>query len=374
MKRAINYYFLFFSALLLTVGSFFLATLSAPASMQAFGNTNYYIFHQLVSIAIGLIAAAILFALPLNFLKKISLPLLLMNLFFLAVVFIPVIGTKFFGAHRWISIGPVTLQPSEFLKLTSIIYLSAWLSAKFSDYQKRGLSALAQKTWYHFIKTYIPFVCLLGIISTLLFLQKDMSTLAIMIFSLLAIYFTAGTPLWHTILSLLGGVVGAILLIKFEPYRVQRFLVFLHPDTDPLGIGFQLRQSLLAIGSGGIFGKGLGMSTQKFGFLPQAMSDSVFAIVGEEIGIAGCLAVMTALLLFFWHGIKISVHATDKFGKLVAVGVVVWLAVQTFMNIASSLGIWPLAGIPLPFFSYGGSHIISELMAIGLLLNISKNG
>ena len=374
MHKRINYYFLLFATLLLLAGGFFLATLSAPASMQTFGNTSHYIFHQLIAIAIGLVLASILFFIPLAWLKKASPFLLLINLVIMASVLLPFLGVKLLGASRWISIGGMSLQPSEFLKITAILYLSAWLSSKFSDYKKRGMLNLAAQTYENFIKIYLPFVCLLGIISAILLLQKDMSTLAIVIFSLLAIYFVSGTPVWHTILSFLGGAAGGFLLIKIEPYRAQRFLVFLHPETDPLGIGFQLKQSMLAVGSGGIFGKGLGMSTQKFGHLPQAMSDSVFAIFGEEMGIAGCAALIILFLLFFWQGIKIAANSTDKFGKLVATGVITWLAVQTFMNIASAIGIWPLAGIPLPFFSYGGSHIMSELAAVGLLLNISKNG
>jgi len=155
---------------------------------------------------------------------------------------------------------------------------------------------------------------------------------------------------------------------------VQRFLVFLHPEADPLGVGFQLKQSLLAVGSGGIFGKGLGMSTQKFGYLPQAMSDSMFAILGEETGIIGCTILLLLFLAFCWQAIKIANNSSDKFGKLIAIGITVWFMTQAFMNIASAIGIFPLSGIPLPFFSYGGSHIISELIAVGLLLNISKHG
>lgn len=374
MHRHLNYYFLFFAALLLAGGSIFLATLSAPASMQVFGNTNYYIFHQLIAIGIGLVLALVVFKIPLHFIKKMALPLLALNVVLLIIVFLPILGTTHWGARRWINFFGMSLQPSEFLKITAVLYVAAWLSTKFTEHHRRGLVAFAQKTWQHFIKIYVPFLFFLGGLSVFLYFQKDMSTLGIIIFSLLAVYFAAGTPLWHTIVSFLGGAGGAFILIKIEPYRMQRFLVFLHPDTDPLGIGFQLRQSLLAIGSGGIFGNGLGMSTQKFGFLPQAMGDSVFPILGEELGMVGLALIILVFLLLFWQGIKIAKNSTDKFGKLAAVGLTVWLAAQTFMNIASSIGFWPLAGIPLPFFSYGGSHIMAELAAIGLLLNISKNG
>lgn len=373
MKHRLNYSLLITSAILLGFGLLFLATLSAIASLDAFGNTNYYLFHQLVAVAIGLAGGFIAYKLPLEWIKKLSLPILLANVVLLILVFLPVLGAKYWGARRWINIGPVTLQPSELLKISSILYLSSWLSVKFHASQKRGLLAVAKRNHGTFFRIFIPFACLLGVVAVFLFFQKDLSTMGIISLSLIAVYFAADTPVWHTLLLFITGISGAALLIKIEPYRVQRLMVFLHPEADPLGIGFQLKQSILAIGSGGIFGKGLGMSTQKFGFLPQAMGDSTFAIIGEELGMIGCTIFILLFVFFFWQCIKIAKHSNDPFGKLVAVGIATWLLLQTFMNVASSLGIFPLAGIPLPFFSYGGSHIITELAAIGLLLNISKN-
>jgi cell division protein FtsW len=206
-----------------------------------------------------------------------------------------------------------------------------------------------------------------------LYFQRDASTLGIITISLLVLYFSAKTPLWHTISIVIAGLSYLLFIVRFEPYRLDRWLIFLHPDTDPMGKGWQLRQALISLGSGGIFGKGLGWSSQKYQFLPQAMSDSIFAIIGEELGIIGCVAIIIIFLLFFWQGIKIARNSTDKFSKMVAVGIVVWITLQAFINIASTAGIFPLAGIPLPFFSYGGSHLVVELIGVGLLLNISKN-
>ena len=327
-----------------------------------------------MAVGIGLVGGLVVFKLPLGWIKKISLPLLILNLIMLVIVFLPILGAKYWGARRWISVGPITVQPSEFLKISAVLYLSAWLSNKYSEGAKRDWGAVAKRGYDNVVRIFVPFVCLLGIITLILFFQKDMSTLGIIGLSLVAIYFVAGTPLWHTVLLFISGISGALLLIKIEPYRVQRFLVFLHPEADPLGQGFQLKQAILAIGSGGIFGKGLGMSTQKFGFLPQSMSDSIFAIIGEELGLVGCTILILLFVFFFWQCIKIARNSHDSFGKLTAVGIGTWLLLQTFMNIASSLGIFPLAGIPLPFFSYGGSHIIAEMVAIGLLLNISQHG
>jgi len=372
MKRAINYYFLTLSVVLIVLGLLFLASLSAIASLQTFGNTNYYLFHQLISAAIGLILGVVVFITPLSFFKKISLLLLIINLLLLIAVFLPVIGTKFWGATRWIGIGNNTIQPSEFLKITSILYLSALISNKFSENSKKGRIFLA-KIYHNFKKVFLPFLLLLFLIAIILYFQRDMSTLGIIGITLIVVYFVSGTTFWHTILASIIGLGAAVVFIIVEPYRVQRFLTLLNPEADPLGRGLQLKQSLIAMGSGGIWGKGLGMSTQKFGFLPQAMSDSVFAILGEETGIIGPSILIILFLLFLYFGFKIANSAINTFSKLTAVGITTWIVLQAFVNITSIIGLFPLSGIPLPFFSYGGSHLVAEMMGVGLLLKISKN-
>jgi cell division protein FtsW len=374
MQKHINYYFLGLVVFLVGFGILFLATLSSLASLNTFGNTNHYLFQQIIRVGIGLVLSFIVFILPLSFLKKISPWLLLVNLILLAVVFLPVVGVNFWGASRWIAIGRLTFQPSEFLKITSILYVSALISNRFSESSKKGFINSAKKGYEDFRRVFLPFLALVAVIIILLKYQKDLSTLGITLATLMVIYFSAKTPLWHMITVFLMAVGTAAVLIIREPYRIERFKVFLQPETDPLGIGLQVKQSLIAVGSGGLFGKGLGMSVQKFGFLPQAMSDSIFAVMGEEIGIIGCSIIILLFLLFFYFGFKISTSATDKFSKMVAIGIVFWITLQAFMNIASNIGLFPLSGIPLPFLSHGGSHIIAELIGVGLLLNISKNG
>ena len=373
MKHPINYYFLGSSGLLLACGMVFLATLSGIESLQAFGNTHYYTFHQLAAAGIGIFLGLVAFFMPLRIIKKLALPALIINLGLLIAVFLPMFGTKIWGAQRWINIAGVSLQPSEFLKITAVMYLAAWLANKTSENYKKGWILSAKKGYHDAVRVFLPFLALLAVIAVILYFQKDASTLGITSIALISVYFAAGTPLWTTFALMAMGVCGALALIRFEPYRINRFLVFLHPEADPLGIGFQLKQSILAVGSGGLFGKGLGMSTQKFGFLPQAMGDSIFAIIGEELGIIGCAALIGLFIFFFWQGIRIALNSTDKFGKLAAIGICTWIILQTFMNIASSIGVFPLTGIPLPFFSYGGSHLMAELAAVGLLLNISRN-
>ena len=289
------------------------------------------------------------------------------------LVFIPGIGITANGAARWLNLGFFTIQPAEFLKITSILYISAWIASKLSEDNVSGWKSITKRGSHNFLYILIPFIIFLGLIAFSLVLQSDVSTLGILSITLLVLYFSAKTPLWHTLSIITAGLSGLLLMVKYESYRLDRWLIFLNPDSDPLGKGWQLKQSLISLGSGGIFGKGLGMSSQKLGFLPEAMTDSIFAAIGEETGIIGCVILISLFILFFWLGIKISKNSNDKFSKMVTLGIVFWITFQAFINIASAAGIFPLAGIPLPFFSSGGSHLIVELIGVGLLLNISKN-
>jgi len=374
MKGHFNYILFFVVTCLLGFSFLFFACLSAPASLQRFGNTNYYLFHQLF---FGFLPAVILgfvaYKISLRFLKKWALLLVVLNIAALFLVFIPGIGVRAGGATRWLSISGFSIQPAEFLKVTAILYLSAWIASKLSETPARDWKSITKKGYHNIIYIFIPFIIFLGLIAVALYCQSDASTLGIISITLLVLYFSARTPLWHTLLIIFSGASVLLFLIKFEPYRLARWSIFLHPETDPLGKGFQLRQSLISLGSGEAFGKGLGMSTQKFGFLPQAMSDSIFAIIGEEIGAIGCIVLIAIFILFFWLGIKIAKNSNDRFSKMTAMGIVFWITFQAFINMASVAGIFPLAGIPLPFFSYGGSHLVVELIGVGLLLNISKN-
>lgn len=374
MKRRFNYFLLFLVAFLVAFGFLFLSCLSSLESLSKFGNTNYYLLHQLLNgILPGIVLAFIAYKIPLHYVKKWAPVLVILNLGILALIFLPFIGLTLGGATRWFNIAGVAFQPSEFLKITAILYLAAWISSKLSETRTSGWKSNAKKGYHNLIHVFVPFIIFLAGISAILILQPDLSTLGIIGLTLAVMYFSAKTPLWHT-LSIIGAAAGGLLLlIKYESYRLDRWLIFLHPESDPMGKGFQLRQSLISLGSGGIFGKGLGMSTQKFGHLPEAMADSFFAIIGEELGIIGCLAVLVLFILFFWLGIKIAKRSNDRFTKLTAVGITFWITLQAMINMGSAAGIFPLAGIPLPFFSYGGSHIVTELIGIGLLLNISKN-
>lgn len=374
MSKKINLQLIFVVGTLIVFGLLFLTTLSAPASLNELGTANYYIVHQILyGLLPGLFLCFVAYKIPLSFIRKVAPFLILANLAVMCLIFLPVIGSGFWGAKRWLNMGFFIFQPSEFLKISAILYLAALISGKLSEDQKRGWILAVKKGYDDLKQVFIPFVIFLIVLAIILILQPDVSTLGIISLTLLAMYFSVRTPFWHVPMLMTVGALGLAILIKIEPYRLQRLLIFLHPETDPLGTGYQIKQSLIALGSGGLFGKGLGMSSQKFGFLPAAMSDSVFPIIGEELGIIGCTIVIGLFLFFLWSGINVARKSNDKFAQLTALGITFWITIQAFVNISSAMGVFPLAGIPLPFFSYGGSHLAAELIGIGLLFNVSKN-
>ena len=357
-KHKLDYFLAVVACILLLIGISVLANVSASFSQERFGRTTYYLFRQIIRVSVGLILAFIAFKISLSFLRKFAWIFILINMVFMALVFIPKLGIVSGGAPRWMNLGFFTFQPSEFLKLTFIIYLSALLT-----------SFLKNKKAF----TLIPFLVILGVLALLLSLQSDVSTLAVIISVGILMYFSSGFPLWHTALAILISAGGVLGLIKIAPYRMKRILVFLNPGIDPMGMGYQMKQILIAVGSGGIFGLGLGMSVQKFGWIPQTMSDSIFAIFAEETGFVGSMVLIFLFFLLLWRGFRIAKISQDKFSQLLAIGISCWICIQAFINIGAMIGILPLTGIPLPFISYGGSHIVAELVGIGILLNISKS-
>lgn len=400
-----DYILLVLVSFLVLWGTFTVGNISFPLSLQKYGQVWHYLLHQLLMLAIGIVLAVFSFKFPLKTLKKWAPFLFFLNLILVVFVFLPEVGVKVGGARRWFSIGGFLFQPSEFLKITFILYLSSWLSERQRAhpvknlfqrqkngrchrlnsnrvYKKKKFSLAlphpqAGARWREVNQLLLPFLIILVILVIFLILQPDMSTLGIICFVGLSMYFAAATPWWHTLLMGVTGIAGGILLVKFTPYRLNRLLVFLKPEIDPLGIGYQLRQAKIALGSGKILGidQGLnfGLSRQKFGFLPHPMTDSIFAIIGEEIGFIGAAFLIFLFLLFTWRGLKVAVNSKENFEKLLALGIIVWLTFQAFFNIGGIIGILPLAGIPLPFFSYGGSHLIAELIGVGILLNISRS-
>ncbi|MFZ2299954.1 MAG: putative peptidoglycan glycosyltransferase FtsW, partial [Candidatus Moraniibacteriota bacterium] len=266
-----------------------------------------------------------------------------------------------YGAARWVEIGPVSFQPSEVMKLSIILYLAAWLSSK-------GKTKAAD-----FFEGFVPFLAILSIVGFLIIKQPDTGTLGLIFLISLSIFFASGANLLHMASLFFGGLAFLAILIKIAPYRLQRFLVFVNPEYDPQGSGYHVTQALLAIGAGGVFGAGLGQSRQKFNYLPEPVTDSIFAILGEEFGLIGTVIVVMLFLFVAWRGLRIARLAPDEFGRLVAVGIVSWIVFQAFINMGAISGLIPLTGIPLPFISYGGTSLAVLLASVGILLNISKH-
>ncbi|MDP3093223.1 MAG: FtsW/RodA/SpoVE family cell cycle protein [bacterium] len=363
-----DYILLLASLTLLLLGILILSSVSAVFSMENFGEPDYLLKHQLLygllpGMAFGLAA----FLIPLEVIKKVCFWLFFANLLFLGLLVSSKIGLNLFGASRWLKIGPVVFQPSEFLKLSLILYLSAWFSS-----QDFSLKTYAKSRFFSRLKPLVPFLMIIGVITALLALQPDIGTLGVIVLIGAAIFFVSGTPFWQNLSIWTFGLGILALLVKLAPYRLNRWLVFINPDFDPMGRGYQLKQALIAIGSGGVLGLGLGMSRQKFGFLPQTIGDAIFPVFAEEAGFLGAVVLILVFLVFLWQGFRISRRSKDAFSRLAGAGISFWIGFQALINICSMTGLFPLTGVPLPFISYGGSHLTAELIGLGILLNISK--
>jgi len=375
-KSSPDYILIITVTLLLFLGILILASVSAHISQVIFGNPHHLLVRQIISMAIGLALAFLAFKIPLEFLRKIAPLLFLGNLVLLAMVFIPGIGLELEGATRWIRLGLISFQPSEFLKITFILYLASWLALRSEKSKKKSKRLVLLNSYKTkltaFSGTLVAFLFVISLVSLFLIIQPDIGTLVVIISTAILIYFLANMPLWHTALMFLMGSFGLFVLIKIAPYRMDRFLVFLNPELDPLGMGFHIKQAFIAIGSGGIFGVGLGQSIQKYGFLPQPIADSIFAVFAEETGFIGSIILIFLFFIFLWRGFRIGKLSQDKFSQLTAFGITLWIIIQAFVNIGSMIGVVPLTGIPLPFISHGGSALITVLIGVGILLNISK--
>jgi len=351
---------------LVLLGCLEICLISLPFSLEKFGTPWHYITSHIFKLIIGLGGLFLGTKLNLLKIKKYSPWIFLLSIVFVGLVFLPKIGVEISGAKRWIGLNGFLIQPSEFLKISFIIYLAALLQGKIAFLETKEKS---------FVKI-IPLIVIFGGVFLLLILQPDMSTLFILLITGIGMYFIGKTPWWH-FLCLMGIVaILGIIFICISPYRVARLKTFLNPDIDPLGISYQIKQARIALGSGRVFGIeggfALGLGRQKFGFLPQPFTDSIFAILGEEMGFVGCLSLILLFLIFIWRGLRISLKSENEFLKYIAFGITIWIGIQALFNIGGIVGVLPLGGVPLPFLSYGGSHLIAELTAVGILLNISK--
>ena len=361
-KLKIDGTFLFITLALLAYGLIVLYSASTVQSFTNFGNTSYYIIHQAVYGAlVGLIAMYICSRIDYHFWQKILPVLIFVSLFLLLLVKIPGLGFASGGASRWIRLGPFSFQPAELAKLVIILYLASWVD------RKRG----QLNDFYYGL---LPSLCIITLFALLILWQPDFGTMLVLLLVAFFMLFAAGIDWKYFFYTLVGGALMLYLVIRIEPYRVKRLTTFLNPGLDPKGISYQINQALLAIGSGGIWGFGYGLSRQKHNYLPEVMNDSIFAVMAEELGFFRVLIALVLFALLALKGFAIAKNAPDTFGRMVAFGITSWITIQALINIGAIVNLLPLTGIPLPFFSYGSTALIANLGAIGILLNISRYG
>lgn len=327
---------------------------SNVSAFRDFGDKYHYVKEQSIWFFLGIVSMLVISLVSYKVYYRLAIPILVGSIFTLIAVFIPGIGIRTLGAHRWIGFGSFSFQPSELAKLSLIIYLSAWFSFK----ERERLRA---------------FLLLLGVIVGLVVLQPDLGTAIILCLLFVILYFISGAPVkqFAGFLPLL--IAGLGILAFVSPYRLSRMTTFINPTQDPLGSSYHLRQILISFGSGGFWGMGLGESRQKYQYLPEATTDSIFAIIGEELGFVGTTTVVI-FYLFFLHRMFLTVRKTpDRFSFLLSSGILSYFGLQIFINLGAMVAILPLTGVPLPFVSYGGSHLLISMSAVGIMLNISRN-
>lgn len=347
--------------LLVVIGLIMLSSATVSIGFEKFNDSYYYFKHQLFfGLLPGLAVMSVFMLLDYKLFEKYASQMLVISIGLLILVFIPGIGNEYGSARSWIGIFGFSIQPSEIVKLTFLIYLASWLD-------KRGEHRVSD---LH--EGLIPFLSVIAVIAFLLILQPDTGSMMIILLMSWAVYFVAGAHINH-ILSLGAFSMALIsLLIMMSPYRAARFMTFLHPELDPLGVGYHINQAFLAIGSGGFFGKGYGQSVQKFQYLPEVMGDSIYAIIGEELGFIFCVLILALYVYLLIRGFKIATACKDRFSKFLVTGIMTWLTAQAFMNMGAMVGLLPLTGVPLPFISYGGTAMVVNLAAVGIVLNISR--
>lgn len=324
---------------------------SVAEAFALFSDKTYFLRLQARWLALGWLALAAAALVPIAWVKKLASGLLLLSLLLLLLVLMPGWGSEALGARRWLNLGGFQLQPTELAKLALVIYLAAWLEK-------------SRPLW--------QFGLVLTAFLGLIMLQPDLGTALIIISTGVLVFYASGAPLTSLLLLAVLGFSSGAGLILTSPYRKERLLTFFNPLHDPQGSSYHIRQALIAIGSGGLWGLGLGESRQKFQYLPQVTTDSIFAVIAEEVGFLGAGAVILSLGMIVWRGMRIARLAPDRFSRLLAVGVSSWLGLQIFINLGAMLALVPLTGVPLPLISYGGSSLIVNLAAIGLLLNLSR--
>jgi cell division protein FtsW len=343
--------------MLLIVGLGAMLSAASVVSFRETGDSLYYIKRQVAWVGLGIVALVVFTRIPYRLYRRFALPIFLVGV--AGLVATMVFGDVRGGARRWIEVGPLTIQASEFAKVATVIVLAAVLAKK-----DRLLGSLG-----HFL---LPVAAILGAVSVLLLLQPDFGTALLIVAAAFAMLFTSAAPLGFVVgFAGIASVLGTAAAFAMD-YRRERITGFLDPFADPLGTGHQAVQSLVALGTGGWFGVGLGASRARWSFLPNAHTDFIFAIIGEETGLIGAGLVIVLFAFFAGVGIRIALTAPDMFGRLLAVGIVAWLSFQALINVGGVVAVLPITGVPLPFVSSGGNAMIVSLAAVGILVNISR--
>lgn len=356
----IDYTFLFVVVLIVCAGMVMLLSASTPAARTKYGNSYYFFSKQLIFVIAGFIGMAITSYVDYKIYKKYAPYIFGIALFLIVIVAIPGIGIKLNGSRRWLPMPGFNFQPSELMKIAIAILFAAWV-----DDKKYGIETFKGSVRYYAI---------IGVVSIFMLLEPHLSGTIVIAGIGLSIMAVSGTPLKP--IAIAAPVVGAVgfgAIYMFDPGRLGRLMRFLDPFSDLQHTGYQISQALYAIGSGGLFGKGLGRSVQKFSYLPEPYNDFIFAVVCEELGLLGAALIIGLFAALIWKGMKVAFSAPDKFGSLLVVGIMSQVAIQTIFNIAVATSSIPNTGVSLPFFSYGGTAVMILLCEMGIVLNVSRN-
>ncbi|MBI2598978.1 putative lipid II flippase FtsW [Candidatus Curtissbacteria bacterium] len=358
-KHAIDVPFIAATVLMVIIGLVVIYDATPLAAFQDFGDKLYYFKNQLIWATLGAMALAFFSFFDYHRLLKVAYPFLAFSIFLLLIVLIPGIGSKIYGARRWITLGGFSFQPSEIAKLALIFYEAATIT-KFENFKIRIGDAL--------LVIFLPALAITGLV----LIQPDLGTALIFVAITLTIYFVGGGPIKHLILGFPALIAAVLAAIVLEPYRFARLKSFLDPLHDPQGASYQINQILIALSSGGLFGVGLGASRSKFNFIPEVQGDAIFAVFVEELGFVGAVLLIALFLFIITRGITIAQNAKDFTGKILAIGIVSLIGIQVLFNLASIVALVPLTGIPLPFISYGGSSLFVTMVGVGILINIHR--
>ena len=360
-ERKIDKFFLTITLILICLGVAMFVSASLGILVKNAKTFYSVLFSQLI-LGLGLGFLGMFFCLKINykFWRKYAFIIFFSSIILTAAVFIPHIGWSHGGAERWIKLGPLgTFQPVEFLKFGFVIYFAAWLSwakNRVKDF-KFGI---------------LPFGIMMAIIAIILFKQPDTKSFILIMITGISMLFISGVPIKYILGIGAGALVVLGLLVTFTPYLQERVKTFIDPSQNIQGSSYQIQQSYIALGSGGILGRGFGQSIQKFSYLPEPQGDSIFAVLGEELGFIGAVAVILLYAFFALRGLHIANNSPDLFSRLLVSGIVIMIAAQSFMNIASIVGVFPLTGVPLVFMSQGGTSLLIDLIAIGIVFQVSK--